>query len=152
MLFNAEKGKYDGYIVQELHDPHDGNPDFQAMYSKFAERILWIDEDLVPGAFQMNTAWYHSVPENDPVFPEHSHDEDEIIGFFSSDPMNPYDLGAEIEVAINGERRVLTRSTILFIPGNIPHMPLRILSVERPVFHFSIMRGGSYNGGAYEIK
>lgn len=144
-------GKYKRYYVQDLQYPSElSTPEFNAMYEKFSKRILWIDGDLVPGACQMNTAWYYAVPEKDPVFPGHSHPDDELIGFFSSDPNDPYELDAEIEVEIDGERQLLTRSTLMFIPGGIPHMPLRILRVGRPVFHFSIVMGKNYDGGAYK--
>ena len=150
MLYNDEPGKYSSYVVQDLRAPVTGDAAFQEMYKKFSHRILWMDGNVVPGAFQMNTAWYYAVPERDPVFPGHTHPEDELIGFFSCDPDDPYDLHAEIEIAIDGEARRLTRSTLVFIPGGVPHMPMRILRVDKPVFHFSIMRGDSYNGGAYK--
>ena len=150
MLQNNDPGKYTKYYVQELQAPVMGTPEFREMYQKFSRRILWLDGNVIPGAFQMNTAWYHSVPEKDPVFPEHVHPEDELIGFFGSDPEDPYNLQAEIEVAIDGERRLLTRSTLMFVPGGVSHMPMRILKVDRPVFHFSIVLGAEYNGGAYK--
>ena len=145
-----EGGEHAGLVVQTLEKPVTGSPAFVAMYQHFAKRILWMDGDVVPGAFQMNTAWYYRVPEQDPVFPEHAHEEDELIGFFGSDPENPYDLGAEIEIGLDGERRLLTRSSLVFIPGGMKHMPMRILKVDRPVFHFSIMMSSSYQGGVYD--
>jgi len=150
VFMNNEGGKYASYIVQDLKAPVTGTPEFQEMYKKFSHRILWMDANVVPGAMQMNTAWYYAVPEKDPVFPGHAHDADELIGFFSSDPDNMYDLGAEIEISIDGERHLITKSTLVFIPANVPHMPMRILKVDRPVFHFSIMRNNEYNGGAYK--
>lgn len=137
------------YIIQELHDPNSGSPEFQAMYKKFSRRILWMDSDQVEGAFQMNTAWYYAVPERDPVFPEHVHDSAEMIGFFGSDPDHPYDLGGEIEFVIDGEPNRLTRSSLIFIPGGVPHSPLSIKRVDRPIFHFSALLAPSYQGGAY---
>ena len=134
-------------IVQELKDPNMGTPEFQAMYKKFANRILWIDNNVVDGAFQMNTAWYFSVPEKDPVFDEHVHEYDELIGFYGSNPDDPYDLGADMEVTIDGDVHKLTRTSMIFLPANIPHMPLRILKVDRPVFHFSIVLNPEYTGG-----
>lgn len=116
------------------------------MYEKFSKRILWIDVDVVPGAMQMNTAWYYAVPEKDPVFPGHCHPDDELIGFLSSDPKDPHNLDAEIEVEIDGERQLLTRSTLVFIPGGVPHISMRILRVGRPVFHFSIVTEKNYEG------
>ena len=38
----------------------------------------------------------------------------------------------------------------MFVPGGVSHMPMRILKVDRPVFHFSIVLGAEYNGGAYK--
>ena len=135
------------YIVQDLKDPNMGTPEFQAMYKKFAKRILWIDNNVVEGAFQMNTAWYFDVPEKDPVFEEHVHDYDEMIGFYGSNPDDPYNLGAEMEVTIDGEVHKLTRTSMIFLPAGMPHMPLSIKKVYRPVFHFSIVLNPEYTGG-----
>ena len=139
------------YIVQNLKDPKMGTPEFQAMYKKFANRILWMDNNVVEGAFQMNTAWYFDVPEKDPVFEEHVHDYDEMIGFYGSNPDDPYDLGAEMEVTIDGEVHILTRTSMIFLPAGMPHMPLSIKKVHRPVFHFSVVLNPEYKGdGAYK--
>jgi len=135
------------YIVQELQDPNPGSPEFQAMYKKFAKRILWMDAKVVEGAFQMNTAWYFKVPEWDPVFEEHVHDYDEIVGFYGSNPDDPYDLGGEMEVTIAGEVHKLTRTCMIFLPSGVPHMPLSIKRVDRPIFHFSVVMSPEYSGG-----
>ena len=127
-----------------------GTPAFQEMYRKFSRRILWIDDNVVPGAFQMNTAWYYAVPEKDPVFEEHVHEYDELIGFFGSNPEDPYDLGAEIEVTLDGETHVLTKTSLIFCPAGMKHMPLSIKRVDRPMFHFSVVMGPQYNGAAYQ--
>lgn len=149
MLENAAAGKTSKYVVQELHDPQMGSQEFQEMYKRFSNRILWMDSNVVEGAFQMNTAWYFAVPDDDPVFEEHCHDSDEIIGFYSGDPNHPYDLGGELEVAIDGEWRKITKSTMLFIPAGTKHMPLRILKVDRPIFHFSVVTAAQYDGTSY---
>jgi hypothetical protein len=150
MFMNTE-GKYGKYIVQNLHDPNLGSSEFQKMYKKFSRRILWIDNNVLEGAFQMNTAWYFNVPEKDPVFEEHTHDFDEMIGFFGSNPDDPYDLGAELEVTINGEMHKLTRTSLIFCPAGMKHMPLSIKKLDRPIFHFSIVIGPEYSGvGAYK--
>ena len=149
-MVENNQGEYGKYIVQELHDPGMGSPEFQAMYKKFSKRILWIDGKQVPGSVQMNTAWYYAVPEKDPVFEEHTHDGAELIGFFGSDPEHPYDLNADLEVTINGEVHHITKTSLIFIPEGLPHMPLRILRVDKPIFHFSVSIEPEYNGGAYQ--
>jgi hypothetical protein len=149
MLMNNE-GKYGKYIIQDLKDPNAGTPEFRAMYKKFAKRILWLDNNVVEGAFQMNTSWYFAVPERDPVFDEHTHDYDELIGFFGSNPDDQNNLNAELELAIDGEWHTITRTSMIYIPANISHMPLSIKRVDRPIFHFSILIGPEYIGGAYK--
>ena len=148
MYLNCE-GEYGKYIVQELNAPSTGTPEFQEIYNRFAKRILWIDGNTVPGAFQMNTSWYKKIPELNPIFEEHAHDSDELIGFFGSDPEDPYDLGAEIEVTINGEPHLLTKTSLIFVPANMPHMPLKFNRVDRPIFHFSVDMSKKYRGEAY---
>ena len=142
---NNTGGKYAKNFVQELQAPEGMlTPEFEKIYNNFAQRILWMDGNVYPGAFQMNTAWYKAVPERDPIFPEHEHPYDEIIGFFSSNSDDPYDLGAEIEFAVDGEMHSMTRSTMLFVPGGVKHGPMRILKVDRPVFHFSVVMNPEY--------
>jgi len=142
---NNNSGKYAQNFVQTLQTPPGMlPPDFEKMYESFATRILWMDDKVCPGAFQMNTAWYKSVPEKDPIFPEHEHPYTEIVGFFGSNPDDPNDLGAVIEFGLNGEMHRLTKSTMIFCPANAVHGPVRILSVDRPVFHFSVVMNAEY--------
>ena len=149
---NRQSDETSRFIVQTLQEPAEwGTAAFQEMYRRFSRRILWMDGNVVPGAFQMNTAWYYAVPEKDPVFEEHVHDYDELIGFFGSDPEEPYDLHAELEVTLKGEKHRLTKTSFIFVPAGMPHMPLRILRVDRPIFHFSVVMNPTYSG-AYDTK
>src|SRR5512140_2533628 len=98
------ESKYGKYIVTDLKSPHP--PEFEAEYAKWAKRILWMDSNVVDGAFQMNCAWYLKPPSpvTDWMNGSHTHDPDEIIGFFSSNPENPYDLGGEVEFWLEDEQ------------------------------------------------
>jgi hypothetical protein len=147
---NTPKIDSSRYVVTELKDPPHPSAEFKALYEKFSKRILWMDGDVVPGAFQMNTAWYYAVPERNPVFEEHSHECDELIGFIGSNPDDPYNLNAEIEVWVDGDRYLLTTSTLIFVPANLKHMPLKINRVDKPIFHFSVVTNSHYDEGAYK--
>ena len=136
------ESKYGKYVVTELKIPPEKEKIVEA-YSKYATRILWMDENVVEGAFHMNTAWYlkeattlESVP--------HDHDTDEIIGFFGSDSGNPYDLGGEIEIWLEDEKHIITKTAMLFVPAGMKHCPLYIRRVDRPIFHFTTVTGGRY--------
>ena len=141
------------YVVQELHEPETIGAEFRELYSKFAKRILWIDDNEVPGAFQMNTAWYKKPQPRDPLFEEHVHDYDEIIGFFGGDPEDPYNLHALIEFWLDGEKQVIDRTSLIFAPAGMKHGPLRLLEVEQPIFHFSVVTSPEYKGeSTYTVK
>jgi hypothetical protein len=133
--------KYSQYVVTELKTPPFPQ-EAVARYNTFGRRILWVDKNVVPGAFQMNCSWYlKSLPKGPPA---HTHDCDEILGFFGSDPAHPYDLGGEVEIWLEGERHVITRSALVFSPAGMNHCPLNLLRVDRPIFHFSTVTAGEY--------
>lgn len=132
-------GKFGKYVVQTLQTPA-MSEEFSDFYKTYAKRLLWMDANVVPGAFQMNTSWYMSASDARPLYrhDEHVHTFDEMIGFLGSDPNDPYDLGGEIEVGINGEMHRLTKSSIIFMPAGMKHLPLSIIELHRPILHFSI--------------
>jgi len=129
-----------------LHEPDIIGADIKEMYQLFAKRILWIDGNEAPGAFQMNTAWYKHAQPRDPLFEEHVHSYDELIGFFGSDPEDPYNLHAVIELWLDGEMHRIDRTSMIFVPGGMKHNPLRLLEVDRPIFHFSVVNSPEYSG------
>jgi len=144
-VMNTE-GEYGKYIVQDLKTPG-FPPGFAEFYKTYAKRILWMDDGNVPGAFQMNTSWYMNASDVRPLYKheEHTHDFDEMIGFFGSDPENPYDLGGEIEIGLGGELHRLTKSSIIFVPAGMRHLPLSIIELHCPIFHFSVSMSPEYS-------
>jgi len=136
------KSKYSKYVVTELKMPEDKKK-IASAYSKYATRVLWMDKDVVPGAFHINVSWYLKAAatlENVP----HTHDHDEIIGFFGNDASNPYDLGGEVEIWLEDEKQIITKSCMLFIPAGMTHCPLIARRVDRPIFHFTVVPAGRY--------
>jgi len=135
------ESKYGKYIVTELKTP-DFAPEFVSRYKEFATRILWMDSNVVEGAFQMNCSWYLKPSTHGAE--GHKHDVDEIIGFFGSDSSNPHDLGGEIEFWLEDEQHIITNSAMIFVPAGMMHCPLIIKRVDKPIFHFSTVTGGQY--------
>ena len=136
------ESKYGKYVVTDLIVPEEKKK-IAGDYAKYAKRILWLDENVVEGAFHMNTAWYLKAAETLEDKP-HVHDADEIIGFFSNDPENPYDLGGELEMWLEDEKHIITKSALLFVPAGMKHCPLILKRVDRPIFHFTVVPGGRY--------
>jgi hypothetical protein len=133
---------YSKHVVTELKTPA-FPPEAVAMYNTFATRILWMDKNVVPGAFQMNCSWYRKA-NSEHLAKAHKHDTPEIIGFFGSDYQKPHDLGAELELWIEDEKFNITKSCMVFLPAGVKHCPIILKRVDRPIFHFSILTGGTY--------
>jgi quercetin dioxygenase-like cupin family protein len=136
------ESKYGKYVVTELKEPEERKKIAPA-YNKYAKRILWMDEDVVPGAFNMNASWYLKAAMTIDDVP-HTHDHDEIIGFFSNDSKKPYDLGGEIEIWLEDEKQTITKSCMIFVPAGMKHCPLILRRVDRPIFHFTAVIAGRY--------
>ena len=134
--------KYEKYIVTELKTPADFTQEYNERYATYAKRILWLDENVVEGAFQFNCSWYMAPAEI--MSESHIHDTNEVVGFFGNDPQDRYNLGGEIEFWLEDEKFNLTKSCLIFIPKGMKHSPLKILHVERPIFHFSGLLSGQY--------
>ena len=156
-------GKYGYLFMQDLKLP-ESREKMQASYKQFGERIHWVDGNNIPGAFQMNTCWwYKPTPKRDPAQGEakggagvaHHHEFPEILGFYGSDPENPWELNGEVEFWINGEQHILTKSTMVFLPPNLPHCPLWVNRVDKPIFHFSVVMNAIYTtsdeAGTYQV-
>ena len=56
-----DEGEFGKYVVQTLRTPK-FSPEFQEIYKQWGRRLLWIDGNTVPGAFQMNMTWYVKRP------------------------------------------------------------------------------------------
>ena len=137
------ESKYAKYIVTDLKVPEEKKK-IAADYAKYAKRILWMDENVVEGAFHMNTAWYLKAAATLEDKPHVHEDDDEIIGFFGNDANTPNDLGGEIEMWIEDEKHIITKSAMLFVPAGMKHCPLILRRVDRPIFHFTTVPGKRY--------
>ena len=123
------------------------NPDFSA---EAGTRLLAMDSRIKKGAFYMELAWFWpgkwpaEIGTKGTVKP-HDHPFDEAIAFVGTNFDEPYSLGGEVELWVDGKQNILDRSFVAFIPAGIVHCPLRILKIERPIFHFTAGMGHNYN-------
>jgi hypothetical protein len=110
------------------------------------ERLLWMDSDMVPGAsMYMECIWLWDGVTNSGVMEEpHVHDFDEVIGFISSDPNNPKELGATMEMHLGDEVHYLKKSCMMHIPAGMKHCPLTFKEVNSPVFFFTLAPISNY--------
>ena len=108
------------------------------------ERVIFLDDAAIKGAFYVETAWFRKATPPGPK--THVHDYDEVIAFFGTNAEDSHDLGGEVELWIDGEKHLITKSFMAFIPKGVKHCPLRVTRVDRPIFHFATSPMGRYGG------
>ncbi len=110
-------------------------------------RLLWMDATKVAGAtFYMECIWlWGGKTTSGTTEAPHQHAHDEVIGFISSNPDNPKELDAKMEILLGGEEtHWLTKSCLVHIPAGMKHCPLTFREVNRPVFFFTLMPISQY--------
>jgi hypothetical protein len=140
----TDGSKYGKYIVTGLKQniiEAPWNPD---MPPDRTARMMFLDNDTIDGAFYMEVAWFWPTKEGTPGPSTHSHDYDEVLYFFGTDPDNLHKLNAEVELWIDGKRNLIKESFVAFIPAGTVHCPIRVPRVDIPMFHFASGFGVMY--------
>jgi hypothetical protein len=154
-------GQYDKYICTELKKREmlpGPNPEeidiLHANGKRIAmEHTLWIDRDIIPGAYYGEATWIWpatypgiisreeqmKLPTNDkPMFP-HAHDFPELLSWWGTDSENPADTG-EMGMIMDDEIVPLPNSWVCYIPAGMKHMPTMGKGTKRttrPVCHWT---------------
>jgi len=142
--------KYSKYIISTARPL---SPEFQAKAE--ADRksrkltiesthLMSVDDDIVEGFFYVDCSWIWSGSAEEPIEEPHTHDFDEIIGFFGTDINHPEELNAELSFYIGGETIPVTKSCLVYVPRDVEHSPILVPKMDRSIIHFSGGNGGDY--------
>lgn len=134
-------GKYDRYFMTEPNLPA-SKQEIADEYIGTYSHVAWLDSNMIEGAFYTECVWYYRPRKS--IVGAHTHDFDEIIAFFGSNPDDIHDLGGEVELWMGGEKHIINKSCIVFVPKGSEHCPLSFNRVDRPIFHFTVGSGGKY--------
>jgi hypothetical protein len=133
------KTKYGKYIIEDWNgrpksDVRDQD-EFQKVLHKIAFPVLYLDNNMIEGAFYTEFMWFHSA--STAQVEAHTHDFDEILAFLGSDKADYHNLCGEIEFWLDDEKHILTKSCMIFIPKGLKHSPLVLRRVDKPILHCS---------------
>ncbi len=108
--------------------------------------LLSLNDSVAKGALYFDAVWMTGLHGSHGVQIEvqHSHDFDEILGFFGSKMDNPRDLDAEIELWLEDEQYFITKSALVYVPRGMKHLPLYFRRIGSPVLFFTSGNGTSY--------
>ena len=89
---------------------------------------------------------YHCVTKPIVFNETHTHNNEEILCFIGGNPLDITDFGAEIEMTMGQEheKHVITQTACVSIPANLPHCPLNIKKVDKPIVFLEISLARSY--------
>jgi hypothetical protein len=117
------------------------------------EHVLWIDDDIIPGAYYGESTWIWprsypgQIPPEElakrfanarPMFP-HAHDFPELLSWWGTDPDHPEDT-TTMGMLIDDEEILLDKSWVAYIPAGVPHMPVKAPGgriTAKPVCHWT---------------
>lgn len=125
-------GAYAGHYV-ERYEPTSGI--MPEAPEGFLQLLCWLAGDKVPGAPYLELCRFMDTNPDGPA--AHVHEKEEFIGFIGLDPEHPDDLGADVIFYLGEEEIHTTKSTVIFVPGNVPHSPIIVPELHRDIIHFS---------------
>jgi hypothetical protein len=76
----------------------------------------------------------------------HTHNNAEILCFIGGNPVDIQDFGAEVEVELGNEheKHIITQTSCISMPANLPHCPLSIKKVTKPIVFLEISLTPAY--------
>ena len=143
-------GKFDKYFISET-PPNPLHPQTRNKVSDFPWRNLPISvngelDGTLPGAFWIEPNIVMRTNEGGPETgtKPHVHDFDEYLLFMSFDPDDTENLGGEVELWMEDEKHIFTKTTLVFIPRGFYHCLLYIRKVDRPFGFIAIANTPKY--------
>jgi hypothetical protein len=112
-----------------------------------------LDDTVVKGSYFYFLHWVLPNPDLDfPVgHPPHIHKDAELLFHIGTNPDDPTDLGAEVELYMGPEleRHVITKTTVVYIPPNFIHCPWKPLRTDRPWIFLEVNQGPMHTEKLY---
>jgi hypothetical protein len=100
-----------------------------ATHPEVKEQSIKVDKGKL-GQFGVN--WEPVTRAFQMVKEPHKHEYGQILAFISSNMYDLFDFDAEIHLWLEGEKHIITETTIINVPGGMVHCPLHIVRVGKP--------------------
>jgi hypothetical protein len=125
----AEKFKYSKYFLNELP-----KEEREKGFGKLPMMVAFTDADIFKDSKYCSVMWMGEEATKMGGHGPHTHKDPELLIALGTDPSNPKDLGADMEMCMGPEMEshIVTESTMIWIPANFIHAPFRILKSRRP--------------------
>ncbi len=116
-----------------------------------------MEESVMPGSFFYLIHWvppgFGDIFPKEPLtgHPPHIHKYAELLFHIGTNPDDPMDLGAEVEMYMGPEleRHVFNRTTCIWIPPNFIHSPWKPVKIDRPWIFIEVNQGPEHTEKSY---
>jgi hypothetical protein len=130
------KSKFGKFFITET-SPNPLHPQTRNRISNFPwQNTLYINEELqkIKGVLYLETniVLRPTAAGEEEGSKPHYHPFDEYLMFLGMDPVDPSNLGGEVEFWIEEEKHIITKTCAIFVPKGIYHCPFYIRKVNRP--------------------
>jgi hypothetical protein len=141
---------YSKYIMTQCANPEKQNTWSPVYRPQDRTKILRYDEEVFKGAkLFAEAAWFFPTMVETKITERstkpHVHDYDEVLGLIGTNPADPHDLCGESEVFIGGEKYIIDKSVLIYIPAGVEHGPFRELKMDRPIIHIECRNSGKHS-------
>ncbi|MFC1838317.1 hypothetical protein ACFL1N_01955 [Thermodesulfobacteriota bacterium] len=103
--------------------------------------MTFMSNNLVPDSnTYLEFSWIWGMPDPDPHIMEHVHeDSNELVFHIGANPDDPEELGAEIEIFLDGKPLMIKKTSALYAPKKISHGPLKWKNYTKPHIEMAII-------------
>jgi mannose-6-phosphate isomerase-like protein (cupin superfamily) len=132
--------KYGKYIFTEPSPPMPGVPSERPPGAARKVRVMRVDSSLMDSIGIEFSFVGQSEPSADP-HTTHTHDVDEYLFMMGGEDL--LDFGAEAEITLGAgkdqEKHVIRKSSVVYIPAGLPHLPWAFKKVTKPIIRGHIL-------------
>ena len=134
------KGRFDKYFFKE-----------PIVQGKFGPRLIFFSRNYV-GEKNFPILWNCITEPFEMVKDPHAHDFDQFLHFYGANSLNIKDFDAEVEIYLGeeGEKHIITETTVLHIPKDTIHCPLTFKVVNKPVIFMNVALTPQYVMGSHQ--
>lgn len=121
----------------------------------YAEPRIWMESrDMEGFNAQFSYGFVKKPGKFHPLEGALVHPYDEVLVFEGTDSTNILYLGAEVSVELGEEREehVFTEPSAVLIPKGMPHGPVTVKSLDRPIVHYTIGLADAYKAESVSPK
>ncbi|HTY82453.1 MAG TPA: hypothetical protein VMB24_06685 [Dehalococcoidales bacterium] len=106
--------------------------------------VLKVDKTRIKDFFSVDCTWYWSARDNSTIREAGVSKLNQVIGFVGLNPEDPHDLTGELTVWIDGEKQVINRSCLIFVPARMKFGPVQINTLKGQFFYASVAPNDNY--------